>query len=255
MRLTVCELPADIAALQDAWEALVTHSRDEASDLVLLPEMPFHHWLAASKDANQEDWDASVAAHDLWHARLGELGAAAVVGSRPVVVGGKRHNEAFVWTAEGYRGVHHKYYLPDEDGFWEATWYDRGEKEFHTAESPAGVLGLLVCTELWFTAHARDYGKEGAAIIANPRATEWSTRDKWLAGGRAAAVMSGAFCLSSNRSGRDPSGLRWGGLAWVIDPDGTVLATTSEEEPFATVAVDPLEADKAKAAYPRYVAD
>ena len=29
-------------------------------------------------------------------------------------------NEAFVWESGSYRPSHHKYYLPDEDGFWEA---------------------------------------------------------------------------------------------------------------------------------------
>jgi len=46
---------------------------------------------------------------------------------------------------------------------------------------------------------ARAYGKVGVHLIVNPRATERSTLDKWLTGGRAAAVIAGAFCLSSNR--------------------------------------------------------
>jgi N-carbamoylputrescine amidase len=65
--------------------------------------------------------------------------------------------------------------------------------------------------------------------------------------------MSGAFGISSNRSGTDALGMRWGGLGWIIDPDGEVLATTSEDEPVATVTVDLLDAERAKATYPRYI--
>ena len=67
--------------------------------------------------------------------------------------------------------------------------------------------------------------------------TESQSVDKWLAGGRAAAVMGGAFSLSSNRAGSN-HGLTYGGLGWVIGPDGQVLATTSDSEPFVTVEID-----------------
>jgi N-carbamoylputrescine amidase len=255
MRLTVCELPADMAEMPDAWDRLTSHVRAQESDVVLLPEMPFHRWLAATKEVDPVAWNEAAAEHDRWMDRLPELGTEIIIGSRPVIIEGRRLNEAFLWSDGSYLAAHHKYYLPDEDGFWEATWYQTGEKDFTAVDSPAGPVGLLVCTELWFTEHARGYARAGARIVANPRATEWSSRDKWLAGGRAAAVMSGAFCLSSNRSGEDDSGVRWGGLGWVIDPDGEVLATTSEGDPVATVEVDPLAADRAKATYPRYVAE
>jgi N-carbamoylputrescine amidase len=64
--------------------------------------------------------------------------------------------------------------------------------------------------------------------------------------------MSGAFSLSSNRFGSN-NGVSFGGQGWVIDPDGAVLAVTSESEPVATVDITPAVADTAKATYPRYV--
>jgi N-carbamoylputrescine amidase len=75
-----------------------------------------------------------------------------------------------------------------------------------------------------------------------------------VAGGRTAAVVSGAFCLSSNRGGVDETDLAWGGAAWITEPEeGEVLALTTEEEPFATVDIDLNVAKQAKATYPRYV--
>lgn len=72
---------------------------------------------------------------------------------------------------------------------------------------------------------------------------------KWLAGGRAAAVVSGCFCLSSNRCEGS-----MGGMGWLLDPDGGILALTSEEEPFITMDIDLTAAEEAKHTYPRYVA-
>jgi len=255
MKVTVCELPAEMSDLSDAWDQLVTHTHRHQPDVVLLPEMPFFTWLPAAKKVDPARWTKAVEAHDRWQQRFGDLGGTTVLGSRPTVVRGKRLNEGFVWESGKCRGVHQKYYLPDEDGFWEATWYQRGKNEFAVAESDAGPVGFLICTEVWFGQHARDYGHQGAVLIATPRATEWASRDKWLAGGRAAAVMAGAFGLSSNRSGTDATGLRWGGYGWVIGPDGDVIATTSEGSPFAAVEIDLLQAERAKQTYPRYVAD
>ncbi len=54
-----------------------------------------------------------------------------------------------------------------------------------------------------------------------------TTTEKWIMGGRAAAVMSGAFCLSSNRGGVDARGHAWGGHGWIVEPEqGMVLGTT-----------------------------
>jgi hypothetical protein len=57
------------------------------------------------------------------------------------------------------------------------------------------------------------YGIEGTQLIAVPRATERATTDKWLAGCRVAAIVSGSFVASSN--GR---GASFGGTGWRIDP-------------------------------------
>jgi len=64
-------------------------------------------------------------------ARLVELQTRVVLSSRPVDVQGKRLNQAFYWTRDGeYRSARAKYYLPDEPDAWEATWFDRGDRDF-----------------------------------------------------------------------------------------------------------------------------
>lgn len=256
MRVTVCELNTEADAFERDWERLVAHVRAEASNLVLLPEMTFCPWFGWTRDVDPAVWEAAVAAHEQWLARLPELSPAVVCGSRPVNRDGKRQNEGFVWEAErGCRAAHTKYYLPDEDGYWEASWYQRGDRNFIPVQCGEALIGFEICTEIWFTERARAYGKQGVHIIATPRATEKATVDKWLVAGRATAVVSGAYSISSNQV--NPVGRRanLGGQGWVVGPDGEVLGLTSRERPFVTAAIDLHAAERAKATYPRYVLD
>lgn len=236
------------------WRALVDHVAAAGSELVLLGEMPFAAWLAGSEGRDADLWQAAVDSHDSWIGRLGELGDIIVAGSRPVNKDGRPHNEAFLWARDvGYQATHLKYYLPNEPGFWEATWYRPSpEKSFRAWRADEHVTGFMICTDMWFTEHARSYAAQGVELLLVPRATEGRTGAKWLAGGRAAAVMSGAFCLSSNRSGL-AQGILFGGTGWIIGPNGDVLATTTDEDPFVTLEVDLELARAAKGTYPRYI--
>ena len=150
LRVTVCELPDDRGSFETAWTRLAAHARQHQSELVLLPEMPFATWLAASPTYNASAWDAAVREHDHWLSRLVELAPAAVIGSRPVTRNGVRLNEGFIWAAAtGYAAVHDKRFLPDEDGYWEAKWYAPGEDRFDLATIAGARIGMLICTEMW----------------------------------------------------------------------------------------------------------
>ena len=255
MKVTVCELHDDPDLLHRDWNLLVSHAKSENTELVLLPEMPFYPWIAWNKDFDPMVWQAAIDAHENWHERLSELSPAVVLGTRPVNKNGKRLNEGFIWDVnKGYQAVHHKYYLPDENCFWEASWYERGDLSFTPFQAGNLRMGMMICTEMWFTEHARIYAREGIHVLASPRATDISTVDKWIAGGRVATVMSGAYCISSNRCGIDKNGMAWAGNAWIIEPlEGKVLATTSEVQPFITLDIDLKIAEQAKSTYPRYV--
>jgi len=186
--------------------------------------------------------------------RMVELAPAFVLGSRPVNEAGRRLNQGFVWDqTAGYRAAHLKRYLPNEDGFWEASWYERGHGRFTPISCGSTRIGFQICTDLWFMERARAYGKAGVHLIVNPRATATPTLDKWLAGGRAAAVVAGAYCLSSNRVSERGSTVTFGGQGWIVGPDGEVFALTSPARPFVTVEIDLNDAERAKSTYPRYV--
>ncbi|AEA47024.1 carbon-nitrogen hydrolase family protein [Archaeoglobus veneficus] len=252
MRVTVCELPDSL--VDETWENLVRHVRKEQSELVVLPEMPACPWFASMSRFDERVWQEALQAHDALMTRLDELTPATVISTRPVQDGAYRLNQAFFWN-EGYCAIRTKYYLPDEEGFYEASWFHRGEKDFTVFRTRGIAIGVLICSELMFNEWARLYGKQGAHIIAVPRATERKTLDRWLVALRMAAIVSGAFVLSSNRVGKsgDAGGVEFGGCGWIISPEGDVLASTSRSKPFITMDIDLNEAVCAKRTYPRYI--
>jgi N-carbamoylputrescine amidase len=246
----VCQFHDDPTAFEIDWQLLVAHVRVERSDFVLLPEMPFFPWFATSRTFDAGVWNAAVKAHRNWERRLKDLAPAVVATTRPIDFGNERYNEAYVWDeVDGSRGAHAKAYLPDEEGVWEASWYNRATPDFTPVEIRGVDVGFLICTELWRMEQARLYGLEGTQLLLTPRLTAAATLDKWLAAGRVAAVLAGAFGLSSNRFSE--SGL-YGGQGWIIDPDGKVLSLTSASEPAVTATIDLEAVERARSTYPRY---
>lgn len=258
MRVTVCELPDPPEPFEDAWRGLVSHVRAAGSELVLLPELPFAPWFGTRRAFDAVAWRDVVARHAAWVAHLAELAPARVLFTRATDGAEGRFNEAVVWDEEGgLRGVHRKRYLPDEPGFWEASWYRRGSAAPPVLSCGSAKVSFQICTELWFLDTSRALGKRGLHVLATPRATPASSADKWVAGGRVAAVVSGAFSLSSNKAGRaagDPE-LVFAGRGWITGPEGDVLGLTSPGEPFVTRDLDLGDAERAKETYPRYVVD
>ena len=254
MKVTVCELPNDPSALEDAWKSLCIHTKEQKSDFVLLPELPFFRWLMADQNPDSELWLEYINRHNAWIERLPELGAPVAAATRPLLRDRIRLNSGFIWDSElGATNVHEKYYLPDEPGFWEASWYSRGAKDFEAFQTAQSKIGFLICTELWFNQHAREYGKQGVQLLLCPRA---NLNPNWITGGQTAAFVSGAYCLSSNFSGKTPGGKNFAGIGWIIEPsEGKILGTTSTREPYLTMENDLTLADKAKKTYPRYVRD
>jgi predicted amidohydrolase len=75
---------------------------------------------------------------------------------------------------------------------------------------------------------------------------------KNVTGGRATAITSGTFSLSSNHANSVADRIHLGGQGWIIAPDGEVLGLTSHERPFITMELDLNAAEQAKHTYPRY---
>jgi N-carbamoylputrescine amidase len=251
MRVTVCELPHETTVLASAWAALCEHARAQASELVLLPEFAMVEPVWESERFTADRWRAIEVQAEQRLRHLPELGAKFVVGTRPARENGHRLNQGYLWSsAGGLQPLRSKYYLPEELGTWEATWFQRGDPDFSVFHAGPASFGLNICTELWALETFAAYAALGVELLLSPRATASATTTKWLAVGVVAAVRAGAFSLSSNRFDATGAG---GGGGWIIDPAGEVLAVTSAAEPFATREIDLANAAKARNTYPRYV--
>jgi N-carbamoylputrescine amidase len=251
MRVTVCELPHESTALDIAWAALCEHATQLESELVLLPEFAMVEPVWEYDRFDLARWSAAEQCSERWIRRFGQLGVEFVVATRPAHVDCWRYNQGFLWSAErGAQALRSKRFLPDEPNGREAVWFDRGHPDF--PEFCAGELsfGLNICSELWAVETYAAYAEQGVQVVFSPRATGSTTTEKWIAAGTVAAVRSGAFSVSSNRV--DPTGT-YGGVGWVISPDGEVLARTSAAEPFVTMEIDLAIATAAKRTYPRNV--
>lgn len=251
MRVTVCELPHEPTALRLAWAALRQHTSRNASELVLLPEFAMAEPVWEAEQFDITAWRAAEARCESWLARLPELHAPYVVGTRPVTIKGQRFNQGYLASpGDGVVPLRRKYFLPNQPGGWEAHWFDRGDAGLPPFRAGALSFGLNICTELWALESYGAYAQCGVHAVLTPRATAADTTSKWLSAGVVAAVRSGAYSISSNRVDASGAG---GGVGWIISPDGEVLATTSSDEPFVTVEIRLAASVAARASYPRYV--
>jgi N-carbamoylputrescine amidase len=251
MRVTVCELPHETRALDAAWADLCEHTAAEASELVLLPEFAMAEPVWESQHFADSRWGAVEALTAMRLRRLPELRADFVVGTRPASRNGLRLNQGYLWSAaSGVQPLRSKYFLPDQPGSWEATWFQKGDPAFPVFHAGRASFGVNICTELLALETYAAYAALGVELLLSPRATARATTSTWLAAGIVAAVRSGAFSLSSNRI--DATGA-CGGSGWIVDPAGEVLAITSAAEAFATWDIDLASAARAKESYPRSV--
>ena len=254
MKVGVCEMTPDLVAGSSEWDTLRRALDSEKPDLFVLNEMPFGEWVAGAPAFDADVWKRACDAHEEGVRRLEELGCPVVASSRARELDGRRVNEAFLWTESGgASGVHTKQFFPDEEGYYEARWFEAGERHFNVATAGEARVGFLLCTEVMFNEHARHYGRSGAEVILAPRAVGKSSLPRWLVAMRMAAIVSGCYLLTSNRGGVDSKGQRFGGCGWVVDSGGELVAQTSEATPIVFHDIDTDFIARAQNQYPCYV--
>ena len=216
MIVTVCELPDDRSAFDDSWARLAEHVNKAGGGIVVLPGMAFSRWFADGKPVDAARWNDAVAEHDAWEQRLPELGAALVLGSRPINFGNERYDQGFAWAADtGVRSVH-----------------ARATHEFVPLQVCGVDIGLLIDEEVWEPQGPQPYARGEVDIIAMPRCTRFAGLASRLERATAVATEIGAYVLSSNR------GAPFEGQGWIIAPDGTTLGKTTHQQPFLTLEIE-----------------
>jgi N-carbamoylputrescine amidase len=218
-----------------AWKQLRLDLERAQPDLFVLNELAFGAWLAARETFDPVAWKQSVEDHEAGVAALDELGVPVVVGSRAVERSGRRCNEGFVWTRDaGAVGAHTKQHIPNSPGYRETTWTEPGERAFEIVQAGPLRLGFLICTDIMFNEHARQYGRNDVDLIVVPRAMPPLAADLFDVALRMAAIVSGCYVASSNRGGTDSAGEPFEGRGCIVDPTGQTVAQTS---PFHRVVV------------------
>ena len=252
-QVSVWQAPTDLLVGTAAWRTLCRGVDVESPELLLLNELPFGEWISSRPAFDESAWTASAEAHDAGIAQLHELHAATIAGTRPRRTARGRVNEAFLWKSGHLEYSHTKQQFPEEPGYYEARWFVAGERHYRCASAGALRVGFLICTELMFNEHAREYGRAGAHVLLVPRAVGGASLSRWLVALRMAAIVSGCYVLSSNRAGAGRSGQEFGGPGWIIDPFGDVLAETSADRPVVSHIVDTAVVETAQSGYPCYV--
>ena len=258
MKITVCELSDNELDFMNDWHQLKIHLDQNEPRLLLLPEMPFSKWIASDKKPTDAAKIQSVEKHEKWMSAIEQLNVQHTIYSKPVMANGKFLNTAFVYDkGSGHQKIHTKSFFPEETHFWEESWFDHEEvKTFDLLEVSGIRIGVLLCTEIWFTEYARKYGKQGIDILLVPRATGIGSVNHWIRCGQTLSVISGAYCLSSNKSGQGDNNFQWGGSGWIAEPvNGKLLGITDAAEKFVTKDIDINKSRNAKNEYPLYVKD
>jgi N-carbamoylputrescine amidase len=248
-RISTCEFPdrADLAV--EMWQRLTVEFDERPVDLLVLPELAGVDSFWSSPTFDEAVWRRAVALHATLDEHLRRIAAKRIVGTRAVAEGIRRWNETFLWTPE--RGLvrgRAKALLPQQEGGWEETWFDRGSQHAVPMRDGALCSSELVCTELMVSTAARRLGQSGVQVIAAPRAT--GAHPRWEVAARMTAIAAGAFVVIANRRG----GTLTGG-SWIVAPDGDFLARADESTPIITVDVDLSLVEAARLTYPRNVRD
>jgi N-carbamoylputrescine amidase len=249
MTIAICQLPDGLAPDSPSWARFVRRVERLRPDLIVLNELPFGPWTAREPTFDSNLAEVSIDAHQASLAALCAL-PSAVISSRPVRHRNRLANEAFLLADGVYQVIHHKQYFPQEPGFFEGAWFSAGRPGFDAIEHNGVRFGVLLCTELMFNEWARHYRRQGAHVIAVPRASGTSL-GFWHAAARMAAFVSGCYVVSSNRI--SPHGMGdpcFGGGGFVYSPTGELLQETSEESPFVAVEIDVDLVRRAQSHYP-----
>ena len=253
VRVAFAEWPDGLAPWDAKWNVLAKAVQAAEPDLLVTDQLPFGPWLPALARFDRHVADASVQLHAEGLRALASLDVPAVVTSRPVWSGERLLNEGVVIEGDRVRFVHRKHLLPDQEGWREPAWFDPGREGFLTADILGVRVGMLICTELMFNEHARNYGAAGAELIVALCATPPAAPCQPAAA--MAAIVSGSYVVSSNRLGRAGGGPEFGGHGFAFAPDGTLLAVTSPDKTLCVVEIDASLSRRQKREYPCYLAE
>jgi predicted amidohydrolase len=241
----------------DGAEALrrrLREAREADAELALLPELPLHPWVPASREARDQDAEPPEGA---LHQSMAEAARDVGIGVHGGAIvrdpaAGKRFNRALLFDRQGELvGTYDKMHVPCEEGFWEADHYEPGETLPRPIDAFGMPLGMQICSDVQRPAVPNVLGAMGAELILAPRATPGESYERWRTILRAIAITSATYVVSVNRPAPE-GGAPIGGASVAIAPDGTVLVETTDR--VTTVTFERAVVAEARRDYPGYLA-
>jgi predicted amidohydrolase len=241
----------------DGAEALrrrLREAREAGAELALLPELPLHPWVPASRDRRDQDAEPPEGAlHQLMAEAAREVGIGVHGGA--IVrdsAAGKRFNRALLFDRQGELvGAYDKMHVPCEEGFWEADHYEPGETLPRPIDAFGLPLGMQICSDVQRPTIPNVLGALGAELILAPRATPTTSYERWRTILRAIAISSATYVVSVNRPAPE-GGVPIGGASVAIAPNGTVLVETTDR--VTTVTFERAVVAEARRDYAGYLA-
>ena len=238
----------DVRAGLDQIERIVSRARGRGAGLVVLPEAALGGYLfepvlpgARTSVAPPPELDRDGPEIE----RLARIaGDTVVCAGYTEVADGGRYSSAVCVTGDGVLGHQRKVHLPPG----EKGEFLSGER-FNAFDTPIGRMGMLVCYDKVFPEAARELSVDGADIVASlaawpvcrARPAARTKHDRQVEHfnllDRARALENQVIWVSANQCGR-LGRLRFPGQAKVVDPDGTVLASTGTRAGTALAHVD-----------------
>ena len=222
------------------------------AEVVCLQELFRTPYFPQVESADHFDLAETIPGPTTWHMTklAGELGLVLIVPVFERRAAGLHHNSAVVVDANGTQvGLYRKMHIPDDPQFYEKFYFAPGDTGFHSFDTSAGRIGVLICWDQWFPEAARLVALDGAEIVFYPTAIAWlhgesdqenaAQRESWITVQRAHAIANGVFVAAVNRVGREGS-LTFFGSSFVCDPQGRMLALAPSDREEVLVVDCPL---------------
>jgi predicted amidohydrolase len=223
----------DLHANLDLAGQLIDKAVQKKAKLIVLPELFNTGYRVEDRDTELAEkipgyttnWLEQIAKkHNVY------LAAAILENS---VTSGLIYDTAILVGPNGLIGSYRKTHL------WNAenVRFTKGE-DFPVFETPIGKIGLQICYEIGFPEGARTLALKGADIILYPSAFGEARKYAWDIASKSRALENGTFIIASNRTGTERNETVFGGCSRVVDPCGTVLVQTGNENDVIIAEID-----------------
>jgi predicted amidohydrolase len=230
-----------------------TRALKEGADLVVFPELSLTGY--SIKDLNTE------LGIDVTNPRTQLSPLIELSKSVTILAGGveeerafRLHNAAFLFEQGSVYCVHRKIYPPTYGMFEELRYFSAG-RSVRAYRSRLGILGILICEDLWHITLPYLLAQDGAqviiALVASPTRLSGDRNNLDIAAAnsenhRAYARLLSSYVIFCNRVGFEDGVNFWGGSS-VIAPDGSIVASAKYfEEDLILAKIDEREVRRAR---------